>query len=118
MTISTSQFNVIGVGTSENDGTGDPLRDAFIAVNDNFGNILTDGINVGNVNVNWSIEMQNTNDGVLSLPIYTVATAPTANASPDGSVIYVSDGDAGNATVAVSVANNWYVVALGAVISV
>ncbi len=55
MTVSTSQFNVIGVGTTENDGTGDPLRDSFIAVNDNFGNILTDGMNIVNLNVNNGI---------------------------------------------------------------
>ena len=32
----------IGIGTSANDGTGDPLRDAFDKVNDNFDEVYAD----------------------------------------------------------------------------
>jgi hypothetical protein len=31
----------IGIGTSANDGTGDPLRDAFDKVNDNFNEVYS-----------------------------------------------------------------------------
>lgn len=33
---------VIGVGTNANDGTGDPIRDAFVKVNSNFDELYTD----------------------------------------------------------------------------
>ena len=33
---------VIGVGTTANDGTGDPIRDAFVKVNSNFTELYTD----------------------------------------------------------------------------
>jgi len=33
---------VIGVGTTANDGTGDPIRDAFVKVNANFTELYTD----------------------------------------------------------------------------
>ena len=34
---------VIGIGTTANDGTGDPLRTAFDKVNDNFTEVYADG---------------------------------------------------------------------------
>lgn len=115
MTISTEQFITVQVGASENDGTGDPLRNAFIKVNNNFANISDVGFNAANIRVNGSIEIENNNDGYLVLPAYTVASAPAG--SPDGAVIFVSNGDAGNAALAVSVANVWYTVSLGNAIS-
>jgi len=45
----TSSFNLINVGTSPNDGTGDDLRTAFVKVNNNFSNTTTYGQNVGNL---------------------------------------------------------------------
>ena len=33
---------VIGVGTTANDGTGDPIRDAFVKVNANFTDLYDD----------------------------------------------------------------------------
>ena len=56
---------VIGVGTSANDGTGDPIRDAFVKVNANFTELYTD--DAGDVN---SI----------------IATAPIARDSATGNV--------------------------------
>ena len=43
MTISTT-YTAVAVGTVANDGTGDNLRTAFDKVNQNFGNIYTNGI--------------------------------------------------------------------------
>jgi hypothetical protein len=63
---------VIGVGTTANDNTGDPIRDAFIKVNDNFTELYTD--DAGDVN---SI----------------TATAPIARDSATGAVtISLNDG--------------------------
>ena len=56
---------VINIGTTANDGTGDPLRSAFDKVNDNFTELYSD--DAGDVN---SI----------------TATAPIVRDSPDGSV--------------------------------
>jgi hypothetical protein len=50
MTISTT-YTAVNVGTVANDGTGDNLRTAFDKVNQNFGNIYTDGIEVAALNV-------------------------------------------------------------------
>jgi uncharacterized coiled-coil protein SlyX len=47
---------VIDVGTSASDGTGDPLRDAFTKINDNFtelyGTVENEGLTYGNVSSN------------------------------------------------------------------
>lgn len=52
---------------------------------------------------------------IMTLKSYDVASVPSA--SPAGQMIYVTDGNAGAATVAVSDGSNWKVVALGATIS-
>jgi hypothetical protein len=57
MTISTSQFIVVNVGTNANDGTGDSLRTAFVKVNQNFSNITDVGFNAGNIAVQKSLEV-------------------------------------------------------------
>jgi len=54
-------------------------------------------------------------DTLITLKTYNVAGVPSA--SPAGQMIYVTDGNAGAATVAVSDGSNWKVVALGANIS-
>lgn len=41
------------------------------------------------------------------LPAYTVATVPSASTMGAGSIIYVSDGNAGGDTVAVSDGTDW-----------
>ena len=47
---------VIDIGTSASDGTGDPLRDAFTKINDNFGELYgtveNEGLTYGNVSSN------------------------------------------------------------------
>ena len=52
---------------------------------------------------------------IMTLPSYAVSGVPSA--SPAGQVIYVTDGNSGAATVAVSDGSNWKVVALGATVS-
>ena len=52
---------------------------------------------------------------IMTLPSYAVSGVPSA--SPAGQMIYVTDGNSGVATVAVSDGSNWKVVALGATIS-
>ncbi len=52
---------------------------------------------------------------IMTLPSYAVSGVPSA--SPAGQMIYVTDGNSGAATVAVSDGSNWKVVALGATIS-
>jgi len=52
---------------------------------------------------------------IMTLRSYDVASVPSA--SPAGQMIYVTDGNAGAATVAVSDGSAWKVVALGATIS-
>lgn len=52
---------------------------------------------------------------IMTLPSYAVSGVPSA--SPAGQMIYVTDGNSGAATLAVSDGSNWKVVALGATIS-
>ncbi len=52
---------------------------------------------------------------IMTLKSYAVSGVPSA--SPAGQMIYVTDGNAGAATVAVSDGSAWKVVALGATIS-
>jgi hypothetical protein len=52
---------------------------------------------------------------IMTLKSYDVAGVPSA--SPAGQMIYVTDGNSGAATVAVSDGSAWKVVALGATIS-
>ena len=54
-------------------------------------------------------------DTLITLKTYNVAGVPSA--SPAGQIIFVTDGNSGAATVAVSDGSNWKVVALGANIS-
>ncbi len=49
----------------------------------------------------------------FQVPTYTVATAPDADTAV-GAIIYVSDGDAGSATLAFSDGTNWKAVATNA----
>lgn len=52
---------------------------------------------------------------IMTLPTYSVSSAPSA--SPAGQIIFVSDGNSGAATVAVSDGSNFKIVALGATIT-
>ncbi len=54
--------------------------------------------------------------GSVVLPTYTVATAPDASSVTAGTIIYVSNGEAGSPCVAVSDGSDWYA-GTGAVIA-
>lgn len=64
-----------------------------------------------------------TSDGPITLaggakvPSHTVANAPSAATAGAGALIYVTNGNAGSACLAVSDGTNWKVVALGATIA-
>ena len=54
--------------------------------------------------------------GATTLPTYTVATAPDASSVTAGTIIYVSNGEAGDPCIAVSDGTDWYA-GTGAVIA-
>ena len=68
---------VIGVGTSANDGNGDNLRDAFIKVNDNFTELYDDDAgDVGSIIAGTGISVDQATGNVTvtnSAPDQTVA---------------------------------------------
>jgi hypothetical protein len=55
--------------------------------------------------------------GATTLPTYTVATAPDASSVTAGTIIYVSNGEAGSPCIAVSDESDWYA-GTGAVIAI
>lgn len=74
---------IIGLGTTYNDGTGDPIRDGFSKTNDNFAEIY---------------------GHLAPLPSYTVATLPSAATA--GRLILVTD-ESGGAVPAFSDGTGW-----------
>jgi len=80
---------IINTGSSANDGTGDSLRAAMTKCNNNFTALFGGGL----------------------LESYTVATLPSVPAT--GSLIFVSDGDAGSPCLAVYDGSNWKIISLG-----
>ena len=61
--------NIIDVGAAPNDGTGDPLRNAFIAINENFDQIWSNGPVNSNVRIaNNSITTTNINGNLVLAP--------------------------------------------------
>lgn len=59
-TITTRTFDIVNVGTTANDGTGDGLRDAFIRVNSNFANITSVGFTAANIRVTKTLYITDT----------------------------------------------------------
>lgn len=60
---------VINIGTSANDGSGDPLRTAFDKVNDNFSELYAKGAAGSNLDLsNNDIEATNSNGGISLIP--------------------------------------------------
>ncbi len=72
---------VINIGTTANDGTGDPIRDAFDKVNDNFTELYTDDAgDVGSITATAPIERDSATGAVtISLADLGVTTAKLAN---------------------------------------
>ena len=67
--------------------------------------------NEGNVDITGG-EIEDT---VIRLKVYNVAGVPSASSA--GKLIWVTDGNSGSPTVAVSDGSNWKVIAFGATIS-
>jgi len=60
---------VINIGAAANDGTGDPLRDCFDKINDNFTELYTLGPAGANFDLtNNDIEATNSNGGINLIP--------------------------------------------------
>ena len=76
---------IINIGTTANDGTGDPLRDAFDKVNDNFTELYTDDAgDVNSVNAGTGITVNSTTGAVTvtnSLPNATHTGDVTGSAA-------------------------------------
>ena len=72
---------IINIGTTANDGTGDPIRDAFDKVNDNFTELYTDDAgDVGSITATAPIERDTATGAVtISLADLGVTTAKLAN---------------------------------------
>ena len=60
---------IINIGTTANDGTGDPIRDAFDKVNDNFTELYTDDAgDVGSITATAPIE-RDTATGAVTISL-------------------------------------------------
>lgn len=60
---------VINIGAAANDGTGDPLRDCFDKINDNFSELYAKGPAGANFDLsNNDIEATNSNGGINLIP--------------------------------------------------
>src|SRR5210317_451886 len=93
----------INIGSSANDGTGDPLRTAFDKINDNFVELYgTDGDSntlAGNLNINgWNIVSTRSNEDIRILPAGTggviasaVRIAGTTISSDDSTQITIAE---------------------------
>lgn len=75
-----AELQVINIGTTPNDGEGDPLRTAFAKVNNNFANLWTSGFNTLE-----SLTFGNSAQIIFSCPanIFTQATFQINSCSSD-----------------------------------
>ena len=94
---------VINIGTTANDGTGDPLRSAFDKVNDNFTELYTDDAgDVNSVNAGTGISVNSTTGAVTvtnSAPDQTVALTGGTSITTSGTYpSFTITNDAPNAT--------------------
>ena len=80
---------VIGVGTTANDGTGDPIRDAFVKVNANFTDLYDDDAgDVGSITATAPIVRdQETGDVTISLANAGVTLAKMQNVAANSLLI-------------------------------
>lgn len=91
----------INIGTTANDGTGDPLRTAFDKINDNFTELYTDDAgDVGSIIAGTGVAVdQATGDVTVSLADDGVSYAKMANEFTTASTISASDVDFSSAAV-------------------
>ncbi len=95
----TSQINIIGTGSSANDGTGDPIRTAFGTVNDNF-DYINSAIFVGATQT--IISATSVTAGRIFSNSYVNADSIVANTVTSNGNLYVSQGGSyiiGNVTI-------------------
>jgi hypothetical protein len=92
---------VINIGTTANDGTGDPLRTAFDKVNDNFTELYSDDAgDVGSIAATAPIEVDAaTGDVTISLADDGVTYAKMGSEFTTAAVISASDVDFSSAAV-------------------
>jgi len=92
---------VINIGTSANDGTGDPLRTAFDKVNDNFTELYNDDSgDVGSIIAGTGVAVdQATGDVTVSLADDGVSYAKMGTEFTTAAVISASDVDFSSAAV-------------------
>lgn len=112
----------IGIGTSANDGTGDPLRDAFDKVNDNFNEVYSaftfasnnataaNNILVGNSTVNavvnsTTVSISNSTSEVTATSGSVLVGNSTVNTTSNSSTVVVS-----NSTSSVTISSGSIVV--------
>jgi hypothetical protein len=102
----------INIGSAANDGTGDPIRDAFDKVNDNFDElyssyVATGAVTVGNATVNSVIS--NTGGLVVSnSTVSTVANSSTfkiGNTTANATLTATQLGVSGNSIIGTAVIN-------------
>lgn len=87
---------VINIGTTANDGTGDPIRDAFDKCNDNFTELYTDDAgDVGSITATAPIERDSATGAVTISLADNGIDATKLNVGGNGSVgqALISDGD-------------------------
>jgi len=92
---------VINIGTSANDGTGDPLRTAFDKVNDNFTELYNDDSgDVDSVSASGGLEVDTTTgDVTVSISDDGVTYAKMGTEFTTSAVISASDVDFSSAAV-------------------
>lgn len=72
---------------------------------------------MANTSNNYIITYSELKKAVLKLSKYSVANSPLANTQGEGSLIYVSNGDAGSPCIAISNGSVWLKISLGDQIS-
>jgi fibronectin-binding autotransporter adhesin len=102
----------IGIGSSANDGTGDPLRTAFTKINTNFSELYGDTAEAndlledaspqlgGNLDINgWNIVSARTNEDIVLVPSGTggviasgIRLAGTTISADDSSTVNINEG--------------------------
>ena len=96
----------------------DPLENQMILRSSNHGNTGGNADNGATQSGNVEVDSYNVNINLpLALGVYTLTEANALSNVNDGSLIYVSNGNAGAKTLAVWDGSDWKVVALGATIS-
>jgi len=79
---------IINVGETDNDGTGDKLRDAFVKTNENFTELYTDVENLPQDNIQTDVTQAGGGSAITNMVLITRA-AHAALSTPDPATIYL-----------------------------